>query len=155
MSRAVTSTTLVTMLAAWSPGQPARPAAPASPDVAALQRSVGRFAPTDLAADLSGLSPGDRTALRHLVQAAQVMDALFLRQVWAGNESMFYELAGDDTPAAGRSTPRSLKSHFSSRCCSNSSMSSASPTRPEPRSLQTAGISLLSARLCLPSVPST
>jgi hypothetical protein len=87
------------MLAAWSSGQPARPpGAAASPDVAALERSVARFAPTDLTADLSGLSAGDRTALRHLVQAARVMDALFLRQVWAGNESMFYELTRDDSP---------------------------------------------------------
>jgi hypothetical protein len=87
------------MLAAWSTQQPALlQGQTTAPDVAALQRSVGRFAPTDLAADLSGLSPGDRVALRHLVQAAQVMDALFLRQVWAGNESMFYELTRDDSP---------------------------------------------------------
>jgi hypothetical protein len=98
MTRAVTSTTLVTMLAAWSTPQPARPPEATSPDVAALQRSIARFAPTDLAADLSGLSTGDRTALRHLVQAAQVMDALFLRQVWAGNESMFYDLTRDESP---------------------------------------------------------
>jgi hypothetical protein len=99
MTRAVTSTTLVTMLAAWTTQQPARPPAESSvPDIAALQRSVARFAPTDLSADLSGLSPGDRIALRHLVQASQVMDALFLRQVWAGNEAMFLDLARDDSP---------------------------------------------------------
>jgi peptidase M49-like protein len=100
MTRAVTSTTLVTMLAAWAPQPPVpQPAADAAGrEVAALQQSVARFAPTDLAADLSGLSAGDRVALRHLVQAAQVMDALFLRQVWAGNESMFYDLARDHSP---------------------------------------------------------
>jgi len=87
------------MLAAWSAQQPARPPLDdADRERAALQRSVGRFAPTDLTADLSQLPPGDRVALRHLVQAAQVMDALFLRQVWSGNESMFYDLALDDSP---------------------------------------------------------
>ena len=87
------------MLAAWTTQPPARPPAESTlPEVAALERSVARFAPTDLAADLSGLSPGDRTALRHLVEAAQVMDALFLRQVWAGNESMFFDLTRDDSP---------------------------------------------------------
>lgn len=99
------STTLITMLAACSAAPPAAPPAAstaagdaAAPDVAALQRSVARFAPTDLTADLSGLSPGDRTALAHLVRAAQVMDALFLRQVWAGNEAQFYDLVRDDSP---------------------------------------------------------
>ncbi len=99
MTRAVSSTTLVTLLAAWSSQQPAPPAADDSGrEVAALRRSVARFAPTDLAADLSGLSSGDRVALRHLVQAAQAMDALFLRQVWAGNEAMFYDLTRDESP---------------------------------------------------------
>jgi hypothetical protein len=87
------------MLAAWSAQQPARlPAGDGDRELAALRRSVGRFAPTELTADLSQLSPGDRVALRHLVQAAQVMDALFLRQVWAGNDSMFYDLARDGSP---------------------------------------------------------
>jgi hypothetical protein len=97
MTRAVTSTTLITMLAAWTTQPPPAqsPAGATGREVAALEQSVARFAPTDLAADLSALSSGDRTALRHLIQAAQVMDALFLRQVWAGNEAMFYDLARD------------------------------------------------------------
>ena len=100
MTRAVTSTTLVTMLAAWASQPPAAQSAAdaAGREVAALERSVARFAPTDLVADLSVLSTGDRTALRHLIQAAQVMDALFLRQVWAGNEAMFYDLTRDGSP---------------------------------------------------------
>ena len=38
----------------------------------------------------------------HLIRAAQVMDALFLEQVWAGNEALLMELVGDESPA-GRS----------------------------------------------------
>jgi hypothetical protein len=101
--RAMTSTSLVTLLAACSaPSAPAAaPAAavePASAEVAALQRATARFAPTDLSADISALSAGDRATLRHLVQAAQVMDALFLQQVWAGNPSALHGLVRDETP---------------------------------------------------------
>ena len=34
-----------------------------------------------------------------MVRAAQVMDALFLEQVWAGNETMLYSLIKDESPA--------------------------------------------------------
>jgi hypothetical protein len=104
----VVSSSLVTALAACNATPPAAPApggiaAPAvgSPEVAALQRSVARFAPTDLTVDLSHLPSSERTALKHLVQAAQVMDALYLGQVWAGNETRLYELLKDDS-ALGR-----------------------------------------------------
>jgi Peptidase family M49 len=103
--RSAVSSSLVTILAGCSGASPA-PAAPPSAtapatatagELAALQRSTARFAPTDLTADLSALSAGDRTALKHLVQAAQVMDALFLEQVWAGNETRLYELLRDES----------------------------------------------------------
>lgn len=68
-------------------------------DFAAL---AARFAPTPLSADLSGLSPGDRAAVAKLVAAARVMDDLFLRQVWEGNEAMRARLAADES-ALGRS----------------------------------------------------
>ena len=56
------------------------------PDVAALQRMTARFAPVDIGADLSALPAGERRALAKLVEAGRVMDALFLRQAWGGNE---------------------------------------------------------------------
>ncbi|MCC7031888.1 MAG: hypothetical protein IT179_03535 [Acidobacteria bacterium] len=74
----------------------ATPAA-ASGEVASLRRSVARFAPTDIRVDLSGLPASERAALKHLVQAAQVMDALFLEQVWAGNETRLQDLLRDDS----------------------------------------------------------
>lgn len=75
------------------------PAAPVDPAVAGLQQQSARFAPTDLTADLSGLPPNEREALAHLIRAAQVMDALFLEQVWAGNEAMLQALIRDESPA--------------------------------------------------------
>jgi hypothetical protein len=74
------------------------PADPSAVEAAGLERSIARFAPTDLTADISGLPPSERTALRHLVQAAQVMDALFLRQVWAGNPALLQHLVRDESP---------------------------------------------------------
>jgi hypothetical protein len=95
---AVAASSLVAALAGWSAQAAAQ--APAGGDAAAaeLQRKTTRFAPTELKADLSALPANEREALAHLVRAAQVMDALFLEQVWAGNESMLYTLSKDETP---------------------------------------------------------
>ncbi|MDA1186114.1 MAG: hypothetical protein O2930_15935, partial [Acidobacteria bacterium] len=59
---------------------------------------AARFAPVDLSADLAGLPHNERRALALLVRAASVFDALYLRQVWAGNESMLLALLGDTSP---------------------------------------------------------
>jgi hypothetical protein len=59
-----------------------------------------RFAPVPIGADLSSLSGSERQVLARLVDAARIMDALFLRQVWAGNETMLQRLARE-TSAAG------------------------------------------------------
>ena len=68
------------------------------PDTARLQQMAARFAPTDIGADLSKLSPADRRVLAKLVEASKIIDALFLRQVWAGNEAMLLDLVQDQTP---------------------------------------------------------
>lgn len=65
---------------------------------------TARFAPADIGADISALSDGEKKALARLVEAAKLMDSLFLRQVWAGNETMLQDLAhattsGSRTPA--------------------------------------------------------
>jgi hypothetical protein len=61
--------------------------------LAELQKMLARFAPADVGADLAGLPKSERDALARLVEAARIMDALFLRQVWAGNDAMLQELA--------------------------------------------------------------
>src|SRR5437773_2851711 len=69
------------------------------PDTARLQQMAARFAPTDIGADLTALSEGDRRVLAKLVEASTLIDALFLRQVWAGNEAMLLDLVRDESPA--------------------------------------------------------
>src|SRR3954447_10532599 len=63
------------------------------PTLAELQKTTARFVPADIGADLSSLPQTARDALARLVDAARIMDALFLRQVWAGNEAMLQDLA--------------------------------------------------------------
>src|SRR5215467_12829523 len=66
-----------------------------------LQRMAARFAPTEIRVDLTKVSAADRKVLAKLVEASQIMDALFLRQVWVGNEAMLIDLARDQS-AEGR-----------------------------------------------------
>jgi len=71
------------------------------PDAQTLQKMAARFAPTEIGADLSMLSETDRRVLAKLVEASKIVDALFLRQVWAGNEAMLLDLVRDQS-ALGR-----------------------------------------------------
>jgi hypothetical protein len=104
---AVASASLIATLAACrapalqAPTTPPADASAAPPDKVAadLQQKSARFAPTDLTADISALPANEREALTHMVRAAQVMDALFLEQVWAGNETMLHALLRDQSPA--------------------------------------------------------
>ena len=100
VAMAVTAASLVATLAACRAQAPSTlpAAAPAvDKDVSALQQKTARFAVTDLTADITALPANEREALAHMVRAAQVMDALFLEQVWSGNESMLYNLIKDDS----------------------------------------------------------
>ena len=71
---------------------------PAVPDAAALKTMASRFARMEVGADLARLPDNERRALGKIVEAARVMDALFLRQVWAGNEALLLDLVRDGTP---------------------------------------------------------
>ena len=59
---------------------------------------TARFAPVPIGADVSGLPPGERLALVKMIEAARVLDGLYLRQVWGGNEALLLELLADRSP---------------------------------------------------------
>lgn len=63
----------------------------------ALEAKIKRFAPTVITGDTSRLSQGDRNALRKLIQAAGIMDQLYFRQSWSGNQAMRDRLEKDTT----------------------------------------------------------
>jgi hypothetical protein len=68
------------------------------PATADLQRMAARYVPTDITADLSTVSTSDRRVLAKLIEASKVVDALFQRQVWVGNDALLLDLARHDTP---------------------------------------------------------
>ncbi|MGZ5957318.1 MAG: dipeptidyl-peptidase 3 family protein [Myxococcaceae bacterium] len=68
------------------------------PGLPELKASLDQFVPTPLEVDVSGLPASERKALARLVQAARVLDPLFLRQSWAGSEAWLMTLARDTTP---------------------------------------------------------
>ncbi|MES1172380.1 MAG: hypothetical protein ABUL77_04010 [Bacteroidota bacterium] len=76
---------------------PPRQTTEALPDATALARLSARLAPVDLEVDVSHLPASERAALTKLIQAAKVMDPIYLRQVWAGNAALLVELAADTT----------------------------------------------------------
>jgi len=80
-------------------GSAARAAEPTSlPNAAELQRMTARFAPVDLKVDLSKLPDSEKRALVKMVQAARYMDTLFIRQSWAGNQTLLLDLLADTSP---------------------------------------------------------
>jgi hypothetical protein len=81
-----------------APPPPGKPAAPPMPDEAGLKKMTAKLAPVDITVDLSKLPDNERAALAKMVEAALVMDPLFLRQVWAGNEAMLMQLLSDRSP---------------------------------------------------------
>ena len=70
------------------------------PSAGELRTMAGRFAPADISADVRQLPEHERHALSKVVQAARIMDSLFLRQVWAGNDALLQKL-GRESVAGG------------------------------------------------------
>jgi hypothetical protein len=66
-----------------------------------LEQKIARFAPTEISADITKLSPGDTKALHKIIEAAQLMDPIFFRQVWSGNAELLKKLE-KDTTATGK-----------------------------------------------------
>jgi hypothetical protein len=85
---ALVPTLLLVLAAAPAPGADA-------PDEARLRAMTARFVPVDIGADISTLPESERRALVKMIEAARVLDGLYLRQVWAGNEALLLELLAD------------------------------------------------------------
>lgn len=78
--------------------QPRIPERPRASDPGSLAAKIRRFSPTVLTANTARLAPKDRLALRKIIAAAKLLDPLFLRQVWPGNEALKRKLEADRTP---------------------------------------------------------
>ena len=67
------------------------------PDSAQLEKMTSRFAPTPLRVDTSRLSAGDRQALVKLIEAARILNDVFMQQMWEGNLPLYARLQKDPT----------------------------------------------------------
>jgi hypothetical protein len=63
-----------------------------------LGAKIKRFAPVDVTADATKLTDGDKKALAKLIEASKIMDKLYTRQVWSGNEALRLRLESDSSP---------------------------------------------------------
>ena len=110
------------------------------PDLAQLKTMTARFAPVDLSADVGPLPANERQALARLVEAARVMDTLFLRQVWAGNETMLLDLL-QDTSELGRARLHYFLINKGpwSRLDQNAPFIAGAPPKPEQANFYPAG----------------
>jgi hypothetical protein len=73
-------------------------ASAAVPDLADLNRMIARFTPAELRADTSQLAAGDRQALAKLLEAARIIDEIFIAQLWSGNPALHARLLKDTSP---------------------------------------------------------
>jgi len=72
-------------------------AAALMPDLAQLKQMAARFAPVKLNYDTSILSDGDRKALDKLIEAARVLNFVFMDQLWSGDRAMYEKLQHDNS----------------------------------------------------------
>lgn len=70
----------------------------ATPELQELKAMTARYAPVDVRVDVSHLPANERQSLIRIIQAAQILDALYLRQVSPQNESRLLDLLDDHTP---------------------------------------------------------
>src|ERR1700757_2218043 len=68
------------------------------PSLEQLQKMTARFAPTPLRVDTNSLSAGDRQALVKLLEAARILNDIFMKQLWVGNPLWYARLQLDTTP---------------------------------------------------------
>ncbi|HWK49656.1 MAG TPA: hypothetical protein VNR40_07200 [Steroidobacter sp.] len=65
------------------------------PDPEQLASMAARFAPVEVKVDLTKLPSQERAALAKLVEASRYIDALFMRQRFAGNDALLLQLLSD------------------------------------------------------------
>jgi peptidase M49-like protein len=71
------------------------PTTTTAPGLNELKQMAARFAPTPLGVDTSALSTGDKKALAKLIQAARIVNHLFMNQFWSGDVALYQKLQQD------------------------------------------------------------
>jgi hypothetical protein len=73
-------------------------AAAVMPTLSQLEKMNARCAPVKLKYDESSLSAGDRQALPKLLDAARLLNFVFMDQMWSGTRALYSKLQADKTP---------------------------------------------------------
>ncbi|HLH09913.1 MAG TPA: hypothetical protein VKW78_21925 [Terriglobales bacterium] len=68
------------------------------PDAAELNQLAARFAQTPLRVDIKALSSGDKQALPKLIEAARLLNVVFMKQYWSGDLALYKKLKTEKTP---------------------------------------------------------
>lgn len=89
---------VITIMSIASFAQKPKSAPKPFPDAAELNKMASRFAPTRMVADTSTLSAGDKQALVKLIEAAQILNPLFMNQLWSGDLALYHKLQQEKTP---------------------------------------------------------
>lgn len=89
---------LIALLALASSIAEARAAGAVSPTLPQLQQMIQRYAPTELKADTRPLPPNELKCLAKLIEAARVLNPLFMEQLWEQNLKTWREIERDSTP---------------------------------------------------------
>lgn len=66
--------------------------------IADIQKELDKFAPVELTFDASVLTDQQKDVVRKLVEAAKIMDKLFLVQSWQGNPELIQKLSASTDP---------------------------------------------------------
>jgi hypothetical protein len=144
----MTLTTLATASGVAFTGDPPVQEKTPAPSSTELRTMTARFAPADIGADLTSLPDSERQALARLVEAARLMDSLFLRQVWAGNDALLQQLGHDIVsrpPGPERTTAEARLHYFLinkgpwSRLDHNRAFVPGVPAKPEAANFYPAG----------------
>jgi hypothetical protein len=126
------------------------------PETARLNQMAGRFAPIEIRVDLKGLPENERRALASLVKAARITDALFMRQMWAGNEAMLLRLMEDETPLGRARLDYFLINRGPwSRLDDNAVFIPGAPAKPEAANFYPAGAAKADVEAWLKGLPET
>ncbi len=80
----------------------ARKSRAAAPGQTELEKMTTRFAPTQLRVDISRLSAGDRQALAKIIEAARILNDIFMKQYWSGDTALYARLQKDSSALGQR-----------------------------------------------------
>jgi hypothetical protein len=124
------------------------------PEQAKLEAAARQYAPVEISGDISKLPANEKDALTKMVRAGWVMDGLFLRQVWGGNEGTLFDLLTDHSPL-GRARLHYFLINKGpwDRLDHNKPFISGAPPKPEGANFYPAGASKADVEAWLKTLP--